>query len=110
MPLPTLIVPSQPPMCVARLDTRNDTDLVRKRSARLAAKSGFWAIKPDAQARKVLMKTLGEDVSTEKPDEAAFEEYYVAFYLPLDPTRRKGMCELFLGHRGRHRVTSKVVA
>ena len=104
MPLPTPIVPSQPPMCVAGLDTRNDTELVPKRSTRLAAKSGLWAIKPDAQ------KKLGEDVSTEKPDEAAFEEYHVAFQLPLDPPRREGMCELFSGHQGRRRATSEVVA
>jgi hypothetical protein len=37
----------------------DDSDFVPKRSARLAAKSKFRAAKPDAQARKVLMKKLG---------------------------------------------------
>jgi hypothetical protein len=33
-------------------------------------------MKPDAQARKVLVKKLGlKEVQTEKPDEASFEEF-----------------------------------
>jgi hypothetical protein len=82
-----------------------DSELVPKRSARLAAKSKFRASKPDAQARKILMKKLGEDVPTEEPDQAAFDEFQVAFKLPLDPSSREGMRELFPGRRG-HRPTS----
>ena len=55
----------------------DDDDIVPKRSARLAAKSKFKATKPDAQARKVLLKKLGLKVEVEmaKPDEASFEEF-----------------------------------
>lgn len=41
----------------------------------MATKSKFRATKPDAQARKVLLKKLGLEVKTEKPDEASFEEF-----------------------------------
>ena len=54
----------------------DDGDFVPKRSAHLAAKSKFRATKSDAQARMVLLKKLGlEEVETEKPDEAFFEEF-----------------------------------
>ncbi|CAD6249176.1 unnamed protein product [Miscanthus lutarioriparius] len=54
----------------------DDGDFVPKRSACLAAKSKFRATKSDAQARMVLLKKLElEEVETEKPDEASFEEF-----------------------------------
>ena len=109
--LETPVVSSPPRLRITnqRADTREDAELVPKRSARLAAKSKFRANKPDAQARKILMKKLGEDVPTEEPDQAAFEEFQVTFKLPLDPSRREGMRELFLGRRGR-RPAAEVVA
>jgi hypothetical protein len=49
----------------------------------LAAKSRHREQKPEAQARKVVMKRLGlEEVPTELPDEASFEEFQTAFILP----------------------------
>jgi len=103
VPLVTPVIPAPPRLRFTRrgLDERPDAELIPKRSARLAAKSKFRASKPDAQARKILMKKLGEDVPTEEPDRAAFEEFQVAFKLPLDPSSREGMCELFPGRRGR---------
>ena len=53
----------------------DDDDFVPKRSARLAAKSQFRASKLDAQTRKVLMKKLGLEVKTAKPDEVTFQEF-----------------------------------
>jgi hypothetical protein len=54
----------------------DDSELVPKRSARLAAKSKYREQKPEAQVRKVMMKRLGlEEVETELPDEASFEEF-----------------------------------
>ena len=103
VPLVTPVIPAPPRLRITRreLDERPDAELIPKRSARLAAKSKFRASKPDAQARKILMKKLGEDVPTEEPDQAAFEEFQVAFKLPLDPSSREGMRELFPGRRGR---------
>lgn len=46
-----------------------------QRSARLAAKSKFRANKPDAQARKIMMKKLDVPGETELPDQASFEEF-----------------------------------
>ena len=63
------------------------TTLFPSGSARLAAKSKFKATKPDAQARKVLLKKLGLKVEVEmaKPDEASFEEFQQTFTMPLPP-------------------------
>jgi hypothetical protein len=78
----------------------DDSDFVPKRSACLAAKSRFRAEKPDAQARKVLMKKLELEVEMEKPDEAFFEEFQqVVATTPLHVTR-EAMEALFL-FRGR---------
>jgi hypothetical protein len=38
-------------------------------------RANFEHRKPDAQARKVLLKKLGLEVEAEKPDEASFEEF-----------------------------------
>jgi hypothetical protein len=60
----------------ARAGELDDLELVPKRSAMLAAKSRHREQKPEAQARKVVMKRLGlEEVPTELPDEASFEEF-----------------------------------
>jgi hypothetical protein len=80
----------------------DDSDFIPKRSARLAAKSKFRAAKPDAQARKVLMKKLGLEVETEKPDDASFEEFQqIVAATPLH-VRREAMEALFPG-RGHFR-------
>jgi hypothetical protein len=71
--------------------------LVPKRSARLATKSRHREQKPEAQTRKV-MKRLGlEEVETELPDEASFEEFQTAFALPLSMSTREAMQVLFPG-------------
>jgi hypothetical protein len=103
VPLVTPVISASPRLRITRRgpDERLDAELIPKRSARLAAKSKFRASKPDAEARKILMKKLGEDVPTEEPDLAVFEEFQVAFKLPLDPSSREGMRELFPGRRGR---------
>jgi hypothetical protein len=68
----------------ARAGELDDSELVPKRSARLAAKSRHREPKPEAQARKV-------------PDEASFDEFQTAFTLPLSVTTREAMEALFLG-------------
>jgi hypothetical protein len=76
----------------------DDSELIPKRSARLAAKSKYREQKPAAQARKVMMKRLGlEDVPTELPDEASFEEFQTAFAPPLSMSMREAMLALFPG-------------
>jgi hypothetical protein len=42
----------------------DDSELIPKRSTRLAAKSSYKEPKPEAQARKVMMKKLGLKVET----------------------------------------------
>ena len=80
----------------ARAGELDDSELVPKRSARLAAKSRHREQKPEAQARKVMMKRLGlEEVETELPDEASFEEFQTAFVLPLSTSTREAMQILF---------------
>jgi len=59
----------------ARAGELDDSELVPKRSARLAAMSRHREQKPEAQARKVMMKHLGLEVEIELPDEASFEEF-----------------------------------
>jgi hypothetical protein len=80
----------------ARAGELDDSELVLKRSARLAAKSRHREQKPEAQAWKVMMKRLGlEEVPTELPDEASFEEFQTAFALPLSASTREAMHVLF---------------
>jgi hypothetical protein len=62
-------------------------------------------MKPNAQARKVLLKKLGlEEVEMEKANEASFEEFQQTFTTPLPPGTREAMEALFPG-RGRHHGT-----
>jgi hypothetical protein len=56
----------------ARAQAIEDDELVPKQSACLAAKSKFREQKPEAQARKMMMKRLGVEVETQLPDEASF--------------------------------------
>jgi hypothetical protein len=79
----------------------NDDDLIPKRSARLAAKSKYRAARPEAQARKVMMKKLGVEVETELPDEASFDEFQTAFKLPLSSSTREAMQVFFRGRKQR---------
>jgi hypothetical protein len=97
-PLEQPLIASPPRLRITK-DPRfvDDNDFVPKRSARLAAKSKYREPKPDAQARKVLMKKLGLEVETEKPDEASFKEFQQAFAPPLSPSTREAMQVLFPG-------------
>jgi len=79
----------------------DDSDLVPKRSARLAAKSRHREQKPEAQVRKVMMKRLRLEVETELPNEASFEEFQSAFKLPLSTSTREAMQVLFPGKNPR---------
>lgn len=78
-----------------------DEDLIPKRSARLAAKSKLRAPQPEAQAWKVLMRRIGLDLETVRPDEATFQEFQEAFKLPLSPSKREAMDVLFPGRKQR---------
>jgi hypothetical protein len=69
----------------------DDLELFPKRNARLAAKSRYREPKPEAQARKVMMKKLGVKVETQLPDEASFDEFQTAFALPLSSSTREVM-------------------
>lgn len=85
-PLAQPILPTTPKARVTRSERareRGDAELVPKRSARLAAKSKSRAPKPEAQARKVMMKRLGVEVEMESPDEASFDVFQMAFKLPV---------------------------
>jgi hypothetical protein len=92
-PLTTPILSSPPRLRLtraarARAGELDDSELVPKRSARLAAKSRHREQKLEAQARKVMMPT-------ELPDEASFEEFQIAFALPLSASTREAMQVLF---------------
>lgn len=93
---------STPNLRVTRLPRpRADEDLVPKRSVRLTAKSRNREPKPEAQARKVMMKKLGVEVETERSGEASFDEFQVAFKVPLDDDTREAMQVLFPGRKQR---------
>ena len=83
----------------ARARGIEDDELVPKRSARLAAKSKYREQKPEAQARKVMMKRLSVEVETQLPDEASFQEFHTAFKLPLSSSTREAMQVLFPGRK-----------
>jgi hypothetical protein len=79
-PLPAPVILSPPRLRVTRAasaQTREleDSELVPKPSARHAAKSKHRELKPEAQARKVMMKCMGVEVETRLPDEASFDEF-----------------------------------
>ena len=46
-----------------------------------------------------MMRRLGLDNETIIPDEASFEEFQVAFTLPLSPSKREAMQVLFPGRK-----------
>jgi hypothetical protein len=75
----------------------DDSELIPKRSARLAAKSRHREPKPEAQERKVMMKRLGLEVETELPNEASFDEFQTTFTLPLSTSMREAMQAFFHG-------------
>lgn len=95
---PPLIL-STPHVRVTR--ARSDEDFIPKRSVRLAAKSMHRDPKPEAQARKVMMKRLGLEVETERPDEASFDDFRTAFTAPLAEDTREAMNVLFPGRKQR---------
>lgn len=55
--------------------------------------------KPEAQARKVMMKKLGFETTTEVSDEASFEEFQSALTIPLTPSKQEAMHALFQGRK-----------
>jgi len=88
-PLQQPLVASPPRVRVTRkINYDADDDFVPKRSARLAAKSKFREPKPEAQARKVMMKRIGLETPTEVLDAASFKEFQQAFALRLSPMTR----------------------
>ena len=100
-PLQQPLVASPPRLRVTRkINYDVDDDFVPKCSAQLAAKSKFREPKPEAQARKVMMKRIGLETPTEVPDEASFEEFQQAFALLISPMTRKAMDALFPIRRG----------
>jgi len=100
-PLDQRIILSPPRLRITRDPrARSDEELIPRRSARLAAKSKHREQKPEAQARKVMMKRFGFDVETEHPDEASFEEYQTAFVVPLTKTAREAL-QVFWASRAR---------
>jgi hypothetical protein len=102
-PLQQSLITSPPRLRITKdPKVADDSDFVPKCSVRLAAKSKFRAVKPDAQARKVLMKKVGLEVETEKPHEASFEEFQqVVATTPLHITREA--MEALFSFRGRIR-------
>ena len=103
-PLQEAILSEAPKAYVTRRERArqwSDEELVPKRSARLAAKSKSRLTKPEAQARKVMMKKAGIDVHTELPDEASFDEFQEAFKLPLPTVTREALDTLIHGQKQR---------
>lgn len=84
-----------------RVRLAEDPDFVPKRSAQLATKSGYRELRPEAQARKVMMRRLGFEKETEVPDEASFEEFQELFKQPLTPSKREALDILFPGRKQR---------
>jgi hypothetical protein len=78
-----------------------DEDWIPKRSIRLAAKSAHREPRPEAQARKVMLKRIGLEIDTEHPDEASFDEFHTAFKLPLPEETKEAMRALFPGRKQR---------
>jgi hypothetical protein len=97
---PILLSPANPEQPEHGTGELDDSELVPKRSARLAAKSRYREPKPKAQARKVMMKKLDVEVETQLLDEASFDEFQTAFALPLSSSTREAMnVLLFLGRK-----------
>jgi hypothetical protein len=108
--------PLEPPLVLSAPRTRvtrarTDEELIPKRSARLAAKSMHREPKPEAQARKVLMRRLGVEIENGRPDEASFLEFQSAFATPLPKATREAMNILFPGRKeGRQQGTLRSVS
>jgi hypothetical protein len=105
-PLQQPILPTTPKPRKTRSERArelSDAELIPKRSIRLAKKSKNRAPRPEAQARKVMMKRLGMEVETEDPDEASFDEFQTAFKLPLPSPTREAMEVLLHGRKQRAR-------
>jgi hypothetical protein len=99
---PILVSPPRPRKSKAtRVRDRCDEELIPKRSARLAAKTKSRAAQPEAQARKVMMRRIGLDLETVRPDEATFQEFQEAFKLPLSASKREALNVLFQGRKQR---------
>jgi hypothetical protein len=79
----------------------DDDGFVPKRSVRLAKKSAHREPKPEAQARKVMLKRIGLEVDTVRPDEATFDEFQTVFANPLSESTREAMDVLFPGRKQR---------
>lgn len=74
-PLEQPILLSPPRLCktwAAKAREQTDEELIPKRSARLVAKCKSRDPRPEAQARKVMMRRIGLNTETVKPDEATF--------------------------------------
>lgn len=78
-----------------------DPDFVPKRSARLAAKSGFREGRPDAQAHRVMLRCLGLGKGPIAQDDASFNEFQNIFAKPLTPSRRSALEALFPGRKSK---------
>jgi hypothetical protein len=101
-PLQDPVLHTTPPLRTTKaIHDLEDDEWIPKRSARLAAKSKFREAKPEAQARKVMMKKLGLQIETKEPDEASFDEFHTAFRQPLSPTVREALQVLFPGRMQR---------
>lgn len=95
---PPLIL-STPRVRVTR--ARMYDEFIPKCSERLAVKSIHRDLKPEAQARKVMMKRLGLKVETERLDEASFDEFQTAITMPQPEDTREAMNVLFPGRKQR---------
>ena len=104
-PLQQPLVTSPPSLRVTKvIDSDKEDDIVPKHNARLAAKNKFREPKPEAQARKVMMKRLGFETATEVPNQVSFEEFQQAFALSLSPMKSEAMDALFPIRRRRKGV------
>jgi hypothetical protein len=101
-PLPVPIILSPPRLRQTRVPRqRDDSELVPKRSARLAAKSKHRAPNPEVQARRVKLKRIGAYEENEEPDTASYDEYMTAFAPPLSSSTREAMEVLYPGRKQR---------
>lgn len=57
--------------------------------------------RPEAQARKVMLRRIGLELETVRHDEATFQEFQELFKLPLTPSKREAMNVLFPGRKQR---------
>jgi hypothetical protein len=108
-PLETPIIISPPRLRQTRAQRqRDDSELVPKRSARLAAKSRHRATNPEVQARRIMLRRIGaeeEGIGAEEgvntPDTASYDDYMTTFAPPLPSPTREAMQVLYPGRRRR---------